>query len=298
MKKIFNKKFFKVLLITILVLSSVGGTVYVFYSQMTKRQDSFACVSEYIVGGEKAEVNNKLKSVNTNLTRDGDERLVIMVETVTRLDNITTILNKYLINAKDYENVDENKIVEQLKNAQVQMKKLDVMLDEYLLKSQSLDFNKHEGAKYLYKGAADYIVAYTGLIDEINTQISKLLVNKNADIKFSLFEIYSNCCKQTFSNFNTSGLIEVQNEHNIKFLNQKFSFDDIVLLQGNNYIVQNKFLDAYSKCNKYKFANGLVCDENDYSNLDFVDGMTEEQVDLQKPEIRATYYFKRIFIDG
>ena len=84
------------------------------------------------------------------------------------------------------------------------------------------------------------------------------------------------------------------------FLNSKFEFDDITLLQGvdNNEfsILKNKFSDAYSKCDKLDFAKGIKGDSEGYSNIDFVDGMTEEQALTYDNVILATYYFKKLFI--
>ena len=249
MKKLFNKKFFKSLLITILVIASVGGTCYLFYQNLTKQEDSFACVSEFLIGGDKSELHSNLITINNTLKDLGDDKLEVVIDTCDRLDNITLSLSQYLIVAKDY-NVDQNKIVKYLNATEQKQSKLENDIVEFNLKSTSNDFNKILGSNDLYKSACNYINSYCDLIEVMNREIDNIIKNKSEDVKFSIYEIYYNSCRLVFTSFNSSISVEISNKLNMIFLNSKFEFDDITLLQGvdNNEfsILKNKFSDACS----------------------------------------------------
>ncbi len=295
---IYMKKFFKALLILVLVVASIGGTCYFFYKNLTVKKDSYALTSNFLLSGDKDEVYSDLDKIHLQLADLGDSRFVEPIKTINNMDAIASGLANYLIDAKEYD-LDENKIASNLNTLIAKLNSVSNMIEEFNIKAKNVEFNKTTGANDLYKGVANYIVAYCGLIDSMNNEVNKILVNKNVDLKFAIYEIYSNSCKRIFGEFNTeNSLVSVVNEGNLSFFNRTFNFVADTNLQGNHNngfsIERNKFLSAYNKCNKSDFAYNLVAP--DYNNLDFVDGMTEEEALTNTDEVLATYYFKRIFL--
>ena len=107
------------------------------------------------------------------------------------------------------------------------------------------------------------------------------------DLKFSIYEIYSNVVINTFSKTKTeSSKIIVENTQNINKLHTVVSINNsFIETKIDQFAIEiSLFNKAYYETNKVNFAKNLA---QNISSVTTADQTTKEKL--------ATYYFKQIF---
>lgn len=283
MKKVLNVV--KVLLIIALVAGAIGGTCYFFYNYVLLNADAFNSFSTLIYGSQTTEFNAKLYEVRGYT----DDRFDLIINTNEKLEEMAVNLNYHLVNAEDFD-LDERLIEEQIDKVLENQDTAYNMMEEYLIKVDSDFFNRETGANDLYNQMSRYFVTFSDMISTINSELNKTDIIKNADVKFSIIEVYSNVCIDAFSNLVTdaSGLRRVEDSENIDLVNRAINFKNGFISSSNananfSYLTNN-FIQNYEKCDKEAFASNLA------QNVNQVVSISDSSTSL----VKATYYFKGV----
>ena len=283
MKKVLNVV--KVLLIIALVAGAIGGTCYFFYNYVLLNADAFNSFNTLIYGGQTTEFNAKLYEVRGYT----DDRFDLIINTNEKLEEMAVNLNYHLVNAEDFD-LDERLIEEQIDKVLENQDTAYNMMEEYLIKVDSDFFNREKGANDLYNQMSRYFVTFSDMISTINSELNKTDIIKNADVKFSIIEVYSNVCIDAFSNLVTdaSGLRRVEDSENIDLVNRAINFKNGFISSSNananfSYLTNN-FIQNYEKCDKEAFASNLA------QNVNQVVSISDSSTSL----VKATYYFKGV----
>ena len=283
MKKVLNVV--KVLLIIALVAGAIGGTCYFFYNYVLLNADAFNSFSTLIYGSQTTEFNAKLYEVRGYT----DDRFDLIINTNEKLEEMAVNLNYHLVNAEDFD-LDERLIEEQIDKVLENQDTAYNMMEEYLIKVDSDFFNREKGANDLYNQMSRYFVTFSDMISTINSELNKTDIIKNADVKFSIIEVYSNVCIDAFSNLVTdaSGLRRVEDSENIDLVNRAINFKNGFISSSNananfSYLTNN-FIQNYEKCDKEAFASNLA------QNVNQVVSISDSSTSL----VKATYYFKGV----
>lgn len=281
------KKFLKTLVIIVLVVGAVAGTCYFFYTHMRDQINASASISEFVYGVKNKDFGAKIEQVNDL----ANSRFDLIITTNSKMNEMTTILDYYLIDAKE-KNVDESRIVDRLNDIYLLQDEIDAIMDEYILKCSSASFDRMAGSNELYDELSSYMVAYADLMNIINLEVVNILPYANADIKFSMFDLYINIVTTSFTNVtnNINGLRQIANSTNINLVNTYLQFENGYLntnnaLVGDYSYLNNNFIEYYNKCNKSDFASNFSKNINNTTSIG--NNSTNEQ--------RASYYFKEIF---
>ena len=281
------KKFLKVLVIIVLVVGAVAGTCYFFYSHMRDQIDASASVSEFVYGVKNKDFDAKIERVNGL----ANSRFDLIITTDSKMNEMTTILNYYLIHAKE-KGIDEDRIVDRLDAIYSLQDSIDAIMDEYIVKCDSASFDRMTGSNELYDALSSYMVAYADLMNIINSEIVNILPYANADIKFSMIDLYINIVTNTFTNVtnNINGLRQIANSANINLVNTYLQFKNGYLDTNNSSAsdysyLNNNFIEYYSQCNETDLAADFARIVNNTTSID--NNSTNEQ--------RVAYYFREIF---
>ena len=283
MKKVL--KVVKILLLVLIVAGAIGGTCYFFYTRIRANVDVFDSFSTFIYGSKKEEFDAKLSRV----TEFTDDRFDLVITTNDKLEDIAINLNYHLLNANDYD-IDQHLIVDLINNVNEEQDRADIMIDEYLIKTDSEYFDRDTGANDLYQQMSRYFVSFSNLLDTINSELDKTSITKNADAKFALIDVYTNVCSNTFSNLVTDslGLRRISSANNINLVNQYINFQNGYITStdtSDNFSYQsNQFIRNYEECDKDVFANNLAQNVSSIVNID----------DNSSSLDRAVYYFKGV----
>lgn len=283
MKKVLNVV--KIILIIALVGAAIGGTCYFFYNYILFNVDAFASFNTVIYGSQTVEFNAKLDEVRAY----AGDRFDLIVDTNEKLGEIAENINYHLVNADDFD-LDERLIVTQIDKVAENQEIAYNMMEEYLIKVDSDFFNKETGANDLFNQMSRYFVTFADMIDTINSELDKTNIVKNADVKFSIIEVYCDVCIDTFSNLilEASGIRMVENRQNIDLINQSVNFESGYISSsnaGDNFsYLSNYFISNYNACDKQTFATNLA------QNVNQIVSITDSSTSL----VKATYYFKGV----
>lgn len=280
------KKFLKVFIVVLLVLGVIGGTCYFFFVNMRKRNTTTSSIAAYLESESKLDFNSDLNVVNSIMNGNkGDDRFGLIVTTNNRLDSIMAVVSSYYV-SNNTQVVGKNivKAFNATKGAKIQ---LQMMMDEYILKSRNSSFfDKSLGANDMYLQACTYLLNYA---QSINLIQNTLQVNRNSNVKFNLFDVYTHVVLETFNQTNIEQLrtapLKVVSAASIKVMNNNLQFDGYSLkLKNPTSGVANNFDKYYSVCDSNEFARNLS------SNVQTV--TSAEQTSNEKI---ATFYLKSIF---
>ncbi|HJD05439.1 MAG TPA: hypothetical protein IAB72_00970 [Candidatus Onthoplasma faecipullorum] len=280
------KKFFKYLVIILLVFASVGGTCYFFYRHLTRRQDSQAYISNYLYSSSRVEFNAQVEDL---ISATGD-RFVSLNTTKSNLDEILSTFNSYLINAKNYD-VEENSIIERMDNYLNLQNEVSGMITSYMNRLSSPSFNPVTGANEILLQFSNMNVAFADALMYIDGELDKMEIVKNADVKFSMIDLYLNVVVTTFDNteINSSGVREISNTDSINLINNHFRLENSMLVvpSDTTYFTSynNNFILHYANVDKANYAENLAFNLNQVS--DYNDNLSEVQ--------KTSYYFKMIY---
>ncbi len=282
------KKFFKTLLIIVLVIASIAGTIYLFYKNLTKRQDSFAYISDFSVSSGTTEFSDKL----TKAKEFAGTRAILLEQTNANLQDMTDILGGYLINAKSFK-IDENGIIAKLSNAESKMANADYQLEQYIWKciennKLGASFDKDKAFNASYIDISGYIIKMGEFVSYLNNCVQTMLVDADMDVKFAIIEMYTIVCIETFKSLTDTQNVSVKDAKNINFFNENIDFNNGYLTTSNTNgdftINNNNFLSAYVKCDRLKLAQNIAL------NVESVNSINESSSN----EAKATYYLKQI----
>jgi len=249
-----SRKLFKTLLILVLVLGSVAGSAWLFYSKLKEQKDSYKIAINYQRSEAKKNVEVKLNLANNKSDINRFSELLIVYR---NLDSISETLTPYLSLAKDSD-IDNLEIYVQFEHVEEEQAKLLPLLEEYINKAsvQGSSFNKNTGANAVYVQLSDLLVEYAEYLKTINNELSAV-VDIKSDIKFSIIDIYLTIVNETFTKFNDiSGATYVKSLANVSVANSKFDFLDFYM--GNFSSGTTLFVNNYSKCDKTLFANNFA----------------------------------------
>ena len=283
------KKFVKVFIIVLLVLAVVGGTVYFFFKKIEEKNNNTGSIVAMLESESKLKFNDDIVKIDNLLNLDGtDNRMELIIETNNNLDEIIYVLSTYYVDSNT--SINNKTIADKFKQVNASRELLSRMMAEYNLKaaynleSDTKCFNMHEGANDVYKQSCLYLKQYAELANLLNVSLADL--QKTADFKFSMFEIYTNVAINTFNTTkNNSNIIIVDYSKNIDLINNYFEIDNSYISSTNQFTSYvNKFNEYYNKCDKTKFAQSLF---QNTENVTTVNQDTNEEI--------ATYYFKQIY---
>jgi hypothetical protein len=279
------KKFLKVFIIVLLVVAVVAGTCVFFFKRMEKRNNTTESLAGMFAGEANKKFNEDLSFINSIVKAGGtDNRIELIVETNKNLDSILLSLitfhigNDFKINDKEI-----SKAVDSLNHARSVM---NSMMVEYNIKKDSEFFNRQLGINDFYKQSCSYFVNYANLIKLINDDLN---VNRMADAKYNIYDVYANVVIQTFSSTNASSVqnapVVITNSANINKINSYFKQNDSFFKTSNVFDSNvSNFNRYYMNCNKSLFASEFA---NNVENVTTENQSTNEKI--------ATYYFKLIF---
>lgn len=288
------KKFFKILIIILIVLATACLTIFLFFKNYKKPEDVSASLLGYLDSQSKVNFDEDLKSINETLKQVGDLRLEVILKTSTNLDDCLETLTTYYVSNKA--EFDDEKIIKQIKSVQSLKHLCGLMMDEYEIKTTSQYFNKKIGANDLYQTMSNYIVSYSNLVRLINDEIDNL--NKNSDVKFTMIEIYTDIAISTFSALDKQygSLSIIKDSSNINEINKIFKMEhsQILLPSNKTFIKQtNNFIESYKECDKESFAKSFA------ANLSVVtiqqDDLTANQIATYNSEQIATFWLEFIY---
>ncbi len=280
------KKFIKVAIIVLLVLGVIGVTCYFFFSNLKKKNTTTSSIAAYLASDGKQTFNEDLQTVNGIVkSNGGDSRFDLIVKTSANLDSIMSVVASYYV--ENNTQIVGNDIAKAFNKAKDSQQRLQFMLDEYILKSSNSSyFNKSMGANDMYLQSCNYLLDFS---KAINLAQGTINVNRNSNVKFHLFETYTNVVANTFNETNIEQLrtapLIVDNASSINIMNSKMVFEGFVLkLSNSTSNVANNFDKYYSNCDKISFAKNLA-----------INVQTVNTADQPSNEKTATFYLKSVF---
>ncbi|MBO5955049.1 MAG: hypothetical protein J6Q13_03690 [Clostridia bacterium] len=280
------KKFIKIFIVVLLVIGVIGGTCYFFFSKYKDKNSKTESIVSILQSESKIKFDEDL-SLITGYMKDSnsvDTRLDLIIDTSERLDDMLSVLSSYYVSTNTQ--IKNEEIAKLNKKVLSSRSLLGSMMNEYKIKTSSALFDRNLGANDLYKQSCAYLVDYANFVKLIN---ENLVVNKTADLKFSMFEIYSNVVISTFAETEThaeSKLVAVKHASNIQTMNTHMIISNSYIQTSvSQFAIEiNHFNKFYNACNKLTFAKELSV------NIQNVKSETQDT-----NEKIAAYYFKEIF---
>ncbi len=267
------------------MVSVVVGTCVFFFRKHEKKNNTTESLVAYFNSESNDSFKQKMSNMSSLVNSDGtDSRLNIIIETNENLDSIVNVLISYHIESGT--KINDEGIANSFKKVKSSKSTLEAMMNEYIIKATSTYFDRHLGANDFYIKASKYLVQYAEFAKLINNSVD---VDKNADVKFNVFDVYSNVVIQTFKFLNTdqslTSKVVVNNVSNIVIMNNRFTIINSIVQTSTPLFSKNNndFNKYYNNCNKTEFASRLA------ENVG-----TVTSVEQDNNEKIATYYFKMI----
>lgn len=281
------KKFLKVFLIIVIILGAIAGTVFLFFRNYKESFDSAKSVIDYSYGEQAKTFKTDLNGVHATLTNESDSRFELIVLTYENVDDSILTLGNYLEN---YNNVDDEVIVKKLNELKNSQALAQSMINEFNRKRLASDYYDEKlGANDLYKQMCVVLTKSAELCKEINYQLGKTTLNKDADARFAMINLYADVVINSFANTKTaSSLVEVNNAENINFINNYFGFtsEGLANLKNRHYSsANNNFIKVYNNCDSILLAKELknrVATNSTYNAS-------------ASNEAKAAYYFRTMY---
>ncbi len=277
------KKFFKVLLILVVVVASVGGTCYAFYKNYTARKSSFNYVSAFLTSGARTEFDGNL----TKTRNLAGSRFNLIINVSNDLEDIADTLNTYLTIANKFE-VDENAIIAKLEKTSLARNRANEHMQEYFIHcEQSQYFNHSTGANVVYNSVCEYLVSFADFILNLNNAVGTY-VDVSSDVKFALIDLYARVVLNDFNDIEVGSdkVTNIKTTSNINLLVNNVEFE-------NGYLVGD--LNSTFGLNAVKFAKTYgSCDTNALATqlFDLVNRASASSTNINE---KVAYLFKQIF---
>jgi len=278
------KKFIKFIIIFLLVCVAVITTVAIFFKKVKENEESKVSVLAFATSEARQTFNEKLKYVSDAVVAAdaADSRFDVLKRAVAKLDSSLDVLATYYI--ENSGNIKNGDIASAMDDVNSTRSLAISMANEFKIKSSSIYYNKHLGANDFLKTTSNYVVNYAKLLMLLNNNID--IIDKNADVKFSMIDVYCRICIEDFSTLEeaTNNWVKCGNTENFNFIEPKFKFVNAQLVTKEIFSVDNtKFVNAYNNCNKDEFAKKLKANCNNLPS----ENLTNEQT--------ATFYFKKVY---
>ena len=282
------KKVIKISVIVLLVVAAIATTCFLFFRNVEEEQSKEISLLSFSASEAKAKLHEDLAETMEIINSDGtDPRFASLKTTLANLDSSYRVLTTYYIDSNFI--VDNDNIAKSINSLNGIVRTSLSIMEEYKIKAEHTApdgnkyFDRHLGANSLFTTLASFSVEYANLIKLVNGGIQG--INKDADVKFAVINIYADVTIDTYSNVDTSeSKWSVKSEDNISWLNTKFKLSHLYLETEAYTAAQSRFVKLYSECDSTLFASKLK--EN-------IDAVTEIKEDMSK-EHRATFYFKEV----
>lgn len=278
------KKFLKVAIIVLLVIGAIGGTVYFFFRNHKEKSSKTESIVNMVKSESKTNFNNSLSNIKAIANSDStDVRLDVIIETNAKLDEIVYVLSSYYLNSNTV--INNKDIKNQLDTVNSLRSTMSSMMTEYNIKKDSVYFDRHLGLNDLYKTSCDYVENYAKFAGLLCDNVSG--VNKKADIKFAMFELYVDIVENTFAKTKTdaNNLEIIEDASNINLINSEMQINNSYIVTDQAYTTNAvNFVNYYYSCDKQAFAKNLA------TNVAAVNSSLQPN-----NELIATYYFKTIY---
>ena len=282
------KKVIKALIILMIVVLSVGGTCLIFFKNYKRKEAESASLETCI---------NKMDKLDLSIV-NYDGKFDSIEQTNENLEDSMFALSIYFID--DNFVIQNDDIISKVKAVDRAIDHAEAMLKEYKIKSEFKNaeelsyFDKDKGRNDLYNAMCNYIVEYATLINMVNSDLEYKNINRSADIKFAMIDVYTRVAMDTFGKTQTdttNGITNLESSDNIDLINTYFCLKTSYLTnkEANPKLYSSSatsaFINSYSKCNKTLFAQKLS------ENV----AMVAELNDKSTNEDYATYYFKNVY---
>ena len=279
------KKILKALIIFLVVVLSIGGTCFIFFKNYKRKEAESASLATCI---------NNMDKLDLDIV-DYDGKFEEFKKTNKNLEDSMFALSVYFI--EDEFIIQDDDVISKIKSVNNSISLASEMISEYKIKSEFVNsddksyFDKELGRNDLYNAMCDYIVEYATLVSMINTDLEYKNINKQADVKFEMIDLYCRVAINTFSEKETNevtGITKLKDMANINVVNNNFCLATSYLTHSNltlkNSSYNNLFIRYYSACDKADFAKNLN------QNVASVTEVNQQSTNVQL----ATYYFKKI----
>ncbi len=292
MKKVFT--YIKVLLIIILSVGVIGGTAYLFYKSLKTKPNFFQDMNAHINSSEKSQFDANITTVESLASSSDNSNLLLIKKTNAKLNEISASLMSYYIISSSH-NVDETKISNSLNGLKSAMSTSNVAIAQYKDKEHAGGFDMAIGANDVYRKLANYLLSYSNFVDCLNQEISKLKVDTDSDLKFSVIDLYINIVKDTFDAKNIvlkNNLVTVKSKENLDAIQgvdgNKLKFENSYLQTNDNFsYFSNEFINNYKVCNKIALTTTFASLLNQYGDKNLTEVSEAEQ--------KVAVCFKNIF---
>ena len=289
------KKFFKFLVVAILVIGAIVGACFLFFQNKNKVEDSTTSLLGFLQNENKNNFDESVIKVGGLVNSDSlDERFNLIIEINENLDNSFEELITYLIDEEV--KVEDKNISNTLYSVISYRSQAKAMIEEYNIKANhKIDgelslFDRHVGANDLFTTMVNYSKSYAKLVYSLNEYLDKFVPNKTVDLKFNMIEIYTQVVQNTLKDLenNNSGWLLVKNDDNLEILhkNNALNFINSFINSDANKFSStvSNFNNYFEKCNKNEFCKNLS------TNISNVEELKEG---LKNHEI-ATYWFEEV----
>ncbi len=289
------KKFFKFLIVSIVVVGAIVGACILFFQNKNKVEDSTTSLLGFLQNENKQEFDSNVQKVSSLVNSDSlDERFNLIIEINQTLDNSFAELITYLID--DNVTVESKEISSNLYSVISVRSYSKAMIEEYVIKANhKIDgnlslFDRHVGANDLYRTITNYTKNYAKLVSSVNAYLDNIVENKSADLKFNMIDVYTRVVQNTLSNLedNTAGWVVLKDVDNLNVLrennvlNYKNSFIDTDANMFSSKV--SNFNNYYDQCDKNEFCKNLA------TNVKTIEDIKEG---FKTHEI-ATYWFEKV----
>jgi hypothetical protein len=211
------KKIIKAILIILIVVLAVGGTAVVFFQNFKPNEITTKSLIDY---------RNKTESLDLNFV-NFDKRFSPIITTNKNLQNCLMSLSTYLLD--DDIEISNAEIIAKLREVDASVSLAESMIKEYKIKQTSTFFDTNLGRNDLFATMREYIVDYATAINLLNKHLNDNLINKNADIKFDMIDMYCRVTIETFKDLaveDSSQLIKVLDYANLDVVNKNFRLEN------------------------------------------------------------------------
>jgi len=281
------KKILKWTAIIALIVASIGVTVFIFFKKHNENKVAEVDLLSVTTSESKNKFDRGFDSVVEAIEeRSGNTTWFASFETTSEdLDETMSVLVSYFVDS-NFKVKDEN-ISADYSSLSATKNSLQLMFNEYNIKTSSSYFPVLIGANDIYKVYSNYLVKYAKFIKTVNAY----LVNSNdfsvaSDVKFVMIDLYANVVINTYSNFVPSGeLNAIVSDVDLNKISTYYDFDNYYM-DGDVFSVNAiKLIENYNNCNKLNLAKDFAEIVNATSSID----------ETSSAEQKFAYYLKEIF---
>lgn len=280
------KKILKWTAIIALIVASIGVTVFIFFKKYNENKVAEVDLLSISTSESKNKFDRGFHSVVNAVENAGNTTWFASFETTSEdLDETMSILVSYFVDS-NFKVKDEN-ISADYSSLSATKNSLQLMFNEYNIKTSSSYFPVLIGANDIYKVYSSYLVKYAKFIKTVNSYLVKSNgFNTKSDVKFVMIDLYANIVVNTYSNFVPSGeLHAIESDVNLNKVSTYYDFENYYM-DGDVFSADAlKLIENYNICNKSNLAKDFAEIVNSVSTID----------ENSSAEQKFAYYLKEIF---